>query len=263
MLTKLRTLASLYRQAGFRWSAFRVAYAFRLRTELIRLQMPQYKWTDRPLETWLKKNIPSTPESYTQWRKQNSPKFFFEPLRPERSESSPSAVEGQWNQQQAIDEANRILSGEIKYFSHEFHQTGFPPHWHSAPGGVPAAEDGGLSKVENKHWSQISDDGAVDIKFIWEPSRHNHLTMLAAAYAATVPPDEIVAELARRGEAAVIVVLRDTVPLLGRGSAARRSRRAVRQRQTDVLGRLAKGEFRLRHRYRVLAGTLSRNRFAA
>ena len=57
MLTKLRTLASLCRDLGFRWMLFRAAYAFRLRTGLIRLQMPQYKWADRPLETWLKKPL--------------------------------------------------------------------------------------------------------------------------------------------------------------------------------------------------------------
>jgi len=37
MWTKIKTLASLYRELGLRWSAFRLAYAFRLRTGLIRL----------------------------------------------------------------------------------------------------------------------------------------------------------------------------------------------------------------------------------
>ncbi len=203
MLTKLRTLASLYRQAGFRWSAFRVAYAFRLRTGLIRLQMPQYKWTDRPLETWLKKDIPSTAESYAQWRKQNSPKFFT--LRPERSESSPSEVEGQWNKQIAIDEAGKILSGEIKYFAHEFQKISFPPNWHkdyftshitlsSSKGSLSQQSETLRSRrtlpqsdmtVSNKHWSQISDDGEVDIKFIWESNRFSFVYSLVRAYASS------------------------------------------------------------------------------
>ena len=196
MLTKLRTFASHYRELGFRWSAFRVAYAFRLRTGLIRLQIPQYKWTDRPLETWLKKNIPSESSAYAQWRKQNSPKFFFESLRPERSKRSPSEVEGPWNNQTAIDEADRILNGEIKYFAHEFHQIGFPPNWHEIPATLPRpslasevstkhAEDGGLSKLASKHWSKISDDSNVDIKFIWEPNRFSFVYTLARAYVAT------------------------------------------------------------------------------
>ena len=44
MWTKIKTLASLYRELGPRWTLFRLAYAFRLRTGLVRLQMPQYKW---------------------------------------------------------------------------------------------------------------------------------------------------------------------------------------------------------------------------
>jgi hypothetical protein len=64
MLNRIKTLASLYLELGPRWSAFRLAYAFRLRTGLIRLQTPQYKWSDRPLKHWLKPTIPSAPDSY-------------------------------------------------------------------------------------------------------------------------------------------------------------------------------------------------------
>src|SRR5512140_1492686 len=94
MLTKLRTFASLYRELGLRWLAFRLTYAFRLRTGLIRRQMPQYKWSDRPLETWLKNDIPSKPESYAQWRKQNSPKFFFDLSHVMLSDSEASLTAG-------------------------------------------------------------------------------------------------------------------------------------------------------------------------
>ncbi|HRQ22212.1 MAG TPA: hypothetical protein PLF42_02185 [Anaerolineales bacterium] len=146
MLNRIKTLASLYLELGPRWSAFRLAYAFRLRSGLIRLQTPQYKWDDRPLKHWLKPTIPSDSDSYAQWRKSNAPKFFFDNnRRPERSDerSSRRAVEGRWDTRQAIEEANKLLNGEIKYFSHEYRKTGFPPVWN----------DG-----QQKHWSQISDD---------------------------------------------------------------------------------------------------------
>ena len=39
-----------------------------------------------------------------------------------------------------------------------------------------------------KHWSQISDDSATDIKFIWEPNRFAFVYTLVRAYAVT--PDE-------------------------------------------------------------------------
>jgi hypothetical protein len=161
MLDKIRALASLYWELGPRWSAFRLAYAFRLRTGLIRLQMPQYKWTDRPLETWLKK-----PE-------QTAGQVAEGVSRPgELPTNLP------WDKQTAIDEADRILKGEIKYFAHEFHQVGFPPNWHKDP----------ISAVEldaTKHWSQISDDSNIDIKFIWEPNRFSFVYTLVRAYVAT------------------------------------------------------------------------------
>ncbi|MDP1547887.1 MAG: hypothetical protein Q8L87_17905, partial [Anaerolineales bacterium] len=76
MLNRIKTLASLYLELGLRWSAFRLAYAFRLRSGLIRLQTPQYKWADRLLKHWLKPNIPSDSSAYAEWRKQNAPAFF-------------------------------------------------------------------------------------------------------------------------------------------------------------------------------------------
>jgi hypothetical protein len=206
MLNRIKTLASLYLELGPRWSAFRLAYAFRLRSGLIRLQTPQYKWSDRPLKHWLQATIPSEPESYAQWRKQNAPKFFFDEnlagrvVAPQRHVSRPP-----------VEEANRLFGGELKYFSHEYRKTGFPPAWH----------DG-----NQKHWSQIPDDHViakralalpdsipfgdeaipnsekttsatnashsvpsgqrhVDIKYVWEPNRFAFVYTLVRAYAAT------------------------------------------------------------------------------
>ncbi len=137
--------------------------------------MPRYVWKDRPLKTWLKKNIPSTPEQYTQWRKQNSPKFFFDPLRAGEARF-PSDVP--WNPQIAVEQAERILNGELKYFAHQFIKTGFPPDWHKDP-------LSGIKLDANKHWSEISDDGNLDIKFIWEASRFSMVYTLVRAYAST------------------------------------------------------------------------------
>lgn len=162
MLNRIKTLASLYLELGPRWSVFRLAYAFRLRTGLIRLQTPQYKWDDRPLQHWLQATIPSDPDSYAQWRKQNAPKFFFDNI------SGGRVAEGV--SRPPVEEANRLLNGELKYFSHEYRKTGFPPVWH----------DG-----NQKHWSQISDDSTTDIKFIWEPNRFAFVYPLVRAYAIT------------------------------------------------------------------------------
>src|SRR5215207_3925197 len=136
MLNNFRNLQSLFWSHGSRWLLFRVGYALRKRTGYIRLQMPAYQWKDRPLGTWLKKNIPATPVAYTQWRKQDSPKFFFDPPHLMLSDNEASLTRGvenlrsrsgyhghiPWNPKTAVDDAERILSGELKYFSHTYYQ---------------------------------------------------------------------------------------------------------------------------------------------
>ena len=173
-MTKLRTLASLYRELGPRWSVFRLAYAFRLRTGLIRLEMPQYKWTDRPLETWLKKDFRAERSaSAVEAPLDKKPKFF-----PSVGAGSPRPVT--WNKQTAIVEADRILNGEIKYFAHAFHHVGFPPDWHKdyftshvtlplSDSEVSLATQTETLRSQqalpqsdmNKHWSQLSDDNVI------------------------------------------------------------------------------------------------------
>jgi asparagine synthase (glutamine-hydrolysing) len=170
MLNNFRVFQSLFQSHGSRWLLFRVGYALRMRTGFVRLQIPAYDWKERPLETWLKKNIPSTPEAYTRWRKQNSPGFLFEPA------NLPDNIP--WDAQLAVDEAEQILNGEIKYFSHQILKTGFPPDWHMDP-------VSGIKLNSNQHWSEISDDGLADIKFIWEANRFSMAYTLVRAYASS------------------------------------------------------------------------------
>src|SRR5688500_19286755 len=84
----------------------------------------------------MKSDIHSEHEIYSKWQQQYSPMFFFYSVLVEQSERLSSADEARllpnlpWNPQTAIDEADRVLNGEIKYFAHSFVQTGFPPNWH-------------------------------------------------------------------------------------------------------------------------------------
>ena len=178
MLNNFRNFQSLLWSHGARWLMFRVGYALRKRAGFLRAQTPAYHWKDRPLGTWLQAHIPSTPEAYTQWRRQNSPKFFFNSPRAERSGSIDEAQilsDVPWNPQLAVEEAERILNGDIKYFAHRLVQTGFPPDWHKDLAS-------GKKLDSHKHWSEISDDSDVDIKFIWEASRFSMVYPLMRAY---------------------------------------------------------------------------------
>ena len=193
MLDKIRALASLYQELGPRWSIFRLAYAFRLRTGLIGLQMPQYNWAERPLETWLKE-----PE-------QTAGRVEARSSRPIPIPTGfPSNLP--WDKQTAIEEADRILNGELKYFAHEYVKTGFPPNWRKdcfTRHVIRSDSEGSLHQQSEtlrsrrtlpqsdiafdstRHWSQISHDSNIDIKFIWEPSRFSFVYTFVRAYAAT------------------------------------------------------------------------------
>ena len=174
MLSKLRALFSLYQKFGLGWILFRLGYALRMRLGILRWQFPAYEWDERPLAYWIKPDVPSKPADYLAWRNQNSPKFFFDGIP-----SLPRDLA--WNPQLAVDEAEKILAGELRYFEHTSFQIGFPLDWHLDPRAnvhIDAA----------KHWSQIPDYGEYDIKFVWEASRFNQVYALVRAYASH--PDE-------------------------------------------------------------------------
>ena len=163
MTTKLRAAAFLIRRFGVGWLAGRIWYNLGRRLGLPRLKMPSYAWDDRPLSTWLKPGIPSEPGAYAEWREGNSPGFFFDELPPAFSDD-------------AVPEAGRILGGELKFFQHDWLETGFPPEWN---------RDlvSGIELDSKTHWSRLSNDGNGDVKFIWEASRFDMAYTLARAYA--------------------------------------------------------------------------------
>jgi asparagine synthase (glutamine-hydrolysing) len=156
MLKKLRAFASLYRELGLRWTLFRLAYAFRLRTGLLRLQMPMGGWDDY---------------------KEHLTAASSRPHFPIPGKIPPTVP---WDPQAAVAEADRLLHGEIRFFAHTFVETGFPPNWHKDP-------LSGFALEPFQHWSQYSDDADADadIKFIWEPNRFFFVYTLVRAYAAS------------------------------------------------------------------------------
>ena len=169
MISKLRTLISLYRQFGWKWLLFRAGYALRIRTGILRWQMPAYSWEEKPLESWIKPQVPKDAESHVKWREQNVPAFFFQKMDP-----LPQDVP--WNPELAVQAAEKILAGGFKYFEHTDYQIGFPPDWHLDP-------STNVRLDSKKHWSQIPDFGACDIKYVWEASRFGCVYTLVRAYA--------------------------------------------------------------------------------
>ncbi|HSM25207.1 MAG TPA: alginate lyase family protein, partial [Anaerolineaceae bacterium] len=166
---KISSLQSLYEHFGLRWIIFRIGYAIRMKTGILKEHIPAYQWQDRPLQDWIKHNLPYDVEGYANWRKENQVAYLYPqaPVIPKKFK---------WNREQVIKEADQYLAGIIRYFSKTDFQIGFPPDWHLDP-----LQNIYLPSI--KHWTQIPDGGKFDIKYVWEASRFSHIFSLVRAYA--------------------------------------------------------------------------------
>lgn len=161
---------SLTKQMGLRWTLYRLGYAIRMKTGLIRLQMPIKAWEEFTWKDLFKSNVPSAPQAYRKWREENTPQFFFHgtPDLPKKPT---------WDTRQAVREADEILKGKLRYFSNATYKTGFPPDWSFDP-------YSGTHLDGTLHWSRIPEEGKHEIKFVWEASRFSFVYTLVRAYAA-------------------------------------------------------------------------------
>lgn len=78
-----------------------------------------------------------------------------------------------------VAEADRLMDGHAEFFGVERHDLAAPDWWLDPKTGR-RAPDGYAFDVPYRN-----EDAVGDIKQIWEPSRHQYLTVLAAAYALT------------------------------------------------------------------------------
>jgi len=169
-LNKLQQFWQLARCVGLGWLGYRFVYLTRRRLGLLQRRTKPYEWADRPLVSWMKKNVPYQLNAYQEWRFENAGCFFFSELP-----KFPKSRVWQW--QSVVAEAEEILAGKWSYFNHNAREIGFPPDWQRDP-----LNDRPIST--NKHWSQIDDFNHGDIKLIWEPNRFAIVYTLVRAYAA-------------------------------------------------------------------------------
>lgn len=80
-----------------------------------------------------------------------------------------------------ISDAQKIVTGELRYYAHHWKLIGNPPNWFMNP------FNGNCCKDTGKHWIHLSDfDQAIgDIKNVWEASRFEWVVTLARVYAVT------------------------------------------------------------------------------
>ena len=156
----------------------------RLKSGLVRFQLPATTWEEQPLTRFLTDRSLADPDRYAEYRRISAPRFFFDP----KDRQAFRSAFDQWDisNRSPLTAADDVARGFISFFSHEQMNVGFPPRWHADP-----IHDQEFPK--NRHWSQISDFGAGDVKLVWETNRFAFVFPLVRAFWRT--GDEHYAEL--------------------------------------------------------------------
>jgi len=169
MTEKIRIFRSIFHSMGLKWIIFRAAYSFRKKIGLLKLQVPAYAWEKYQIGDRIISEIPSDNKTYAQWKK--------DVVNSQFPNIDMHYIPGiHWDKNLAVQASLRFLKGEVKYFSNEVHQIGFPPDWLKDPFSQKKYDSG-------LHWSQLPDYGDSDIKFVWEVNRFSWVVDLVRAYA--------------------------------------------------------------------------------
>jgi hypothetical protein len=156
-------------------------YQILLRSGWPRWRTPVFEWRAKPLERWLRPEIPSSPQDYAGYRQKNAPVFFL----PEERDFTRSLMHiHHGNIEDASSEADALLEGQYCLFGIPEVDMGFPPDWGAfAP--LAGGESGGSVDL-NHHWS-VYDEASfpVDVKLLWELSRFGWVYPLIRAHALT------------------------------------------------------------------------------
>ncbi len=144
----IKNALQLIRNMGARYTIYRMRHELEKKTGVLKKKHP----LNPPRKNFI---------SLKDWRA-NAPAFLI----PEREKLTIPKIEASILKEQA----NRILKGDVLFFSHEWKELGRNYDWITNP-------DSGYQYDINKHWSEISDLNPVsgDIKYVWEKSRFAYL----------------------------------------------------------------------------------------
>ena len=173
MIRSLYQFPKLLRQLGPSWVAFRLGHAFRLKSGLVQLQLPAKDWSSIPLSEFLLDPELAEANTYSRFRRDNAPSFFFAGRLP-----APIAQIPHWDSAVSsapVERARELKEGTFYYFSHSRVEMGFPPDWHRNP-------LSGQQAPRGRHWSRLGDFEYGDIKGLWEISRFGFAYTLVRAY---------------------------------------------------------------------------------
>lgn len=144
----IKNAIQLVRNMGARYTIYRVRHELEKRTGVLKRRHP----VNPPLKNFI---------SLSEWRA-STPAFLI----PEREQLTIPKIESDLLKEQT----DRILKGDVLFFSHEWKELGRDYDWITNP-------DSGYKYDITKHWSEISDLNPAngDIKYVWEKSRFSYL----------------------------------------------------------------------------------------
>jgi len=188
MTHAMRNALQMGKTFGPTWLLYRLGYALRVRSGMLRYQLPVTSWDAQPLSEMLRDPVLVEPQRYLAYRREHSPHFFFAPAHRSQYQAALQLwdKEGSKEGKRVVHAAEKLSYGVFTYFSRTPVVIGCPPQWHRNPYSqqVPRQE---------RHWSDIDDFADGDIKLIWEPNRFSFVYALVRAYWRT--GDERYAEL--------------------------------------------------------------------
>jgi asparagine synthase (glutamine-hydrolysing) len=170
-VVKLETALLALRELGVRplWPYLR--YRAGLWSGAYRRSTPCQSWTDHPLGRLLLPGVPSDAAGYSAY------------WREHRLDLVPTV--SKLGSEQAVAQAEAILSGTYPAFGIQAGGRGFPPEWGAF---LPPAPDSAQYHT-GIHWSKIDLEALpADVKLVWELSRFSWVYPLARAYAHTGDP---------------------------------------------------------------------------
>ncbi len=172
MALRFQTLIGLLRHFGPSWLLYRWWYATEIQRGVLRHRLPATTWSREPLAALLTDPRLASPETYRRHRERCDLPFFFSAGALERYRPHFAAWDGATTPLAVADD---VTAGYLKFFEHHRVRTGFPPAWH-------ANAVSGRQLPADRHWTEIGDFDAGDIKLVWEPSRFAFVFALVRAY---------------------------------------------------------------------------------
>src|SRR5690606_34247553 len=112
------------------WLMFRVGYALRQRTGLLRRALPATSWEAQPLRLFLRTPTDDA-EQYVQSRAAAGVKFLFD--KEDVADFRPHFARWDAAGQGPVATADALTAGVFRFFEHHEINLGSPPDWHHNP----------------------------------------------------------------------------------------------------------------------------------